>query len=155
MVKAERSLSLYTIEIRHNVESAHRFYAATSSPKCRNIHGHSWWITLTLAAPRLDEQGMVIEFGQVKKAWRDWLDTHIDHGIMLHAEDPMIGAIQSVEPGARVFSLPQDPTTENIAEYLFAQAERLMTALGVGDRVQVKQIHVQETHVNAATFSSS
>jgi 6-pyruvoyltetrahydropterin/6-carboxytetrahydropterin synthase len=143
---------LYTIEIRHNVESAHRFYAATSSSKCRNIHGHSWLITLTLAAPQLDNQGMVLEFGQIKRVWRDWLDTHVDHGIMLHSGDPMIAAIQSVEPDARIFALPQDPTTENVAEFLFHQAQALLEQLTVGNQVHVQQIHVQETHVNAATY---
>ena len=148
-------MSLYTIEIRHNVESAHRFYAATSSPKCRNIHGHSWQITLTLSAPRLDEQGMVIEFGQIKQVWRHWLDTDVDHGIMLHSGDPMIAAIQSVDPEARIFSLPQDPTTENIAEFLFQKAQALLTELALAHQVIVQQVHVQETHVNAATFSES
>ena len=143
---------MYTIEIRHNVESAHRFYAATSSSKCRNIHGHSWLITLTLAALQLDNQGMVVEFGQIKRVWRDWLDTHVDHGIMLHSGDPMIAAIQSVEPDARIFALPQDPTTENVAEFLFHQAQALLEQLAVGNQVHVQQIHVQETHVNAATY---
>lgn len=143
---------MYTIEIRHNVESAHRFYAATSSSKCRNIHGHSWLITLTLAAPQLDNQGMVVEFGQIKRVWRDWLDTHVDHGIMLHSGDPMIAAIQSVEPDVRIFTLPQDPTTENVAKFLFHQAQALLEQLTVGNQIHVQQVHVQETHVNAATY---
>ena len=95
---------------------------------------------------------MVLEFGQVKSVWRQWLDTSMDHGIWLHADDPMIQSLQSVEPEIRLLTLPYDPTTEKIAEFLFAQAERLLADLKIGDRVQVKQVHVQETHVNAATY---
>lgn len=145
---------MYTVEIQHNVESAHRFFAATSSPKCRNIHGHSWMITLVLKSSGLNEQGMVIEFGQIKTLWREWLDQSLDHGIMLHADDPMISAIRSIEPNSRIFTLPSDPTTEHIASFLHGQAQTLLETISLDHQVFVHQVHVQETHVNAATYSS-
>lgn len=144
---------MYTIEIRHNVESAHRFYQATSSPKCRHIHGHSWMITLALSAHTLNQDGMVIEFGQIKRLWRTWLDHHLDHTLMLHQDDPMVSAIQSVEADARLYLLPQDPTTEYLAAYLLQQAQTLLSKIAGGDRIQIESVHVQETHVNAATYS--
>ena len=74
-------------------------------------------VTLTLQSVDLDAQGMVIEFGQIKKLWREWLDDSLDHAVMLHAEDPMIAAIRSIEPEARIFELPGDPTTEHLAAF--------------------------------------
>lgn len=150
---------MYTIEIRHNIETAHRFYQATASPKCRHIHGHSWVVTLTLSAPQLNADGMVVEFGELKRRWRHWLDTHLDHALMLHQHDPMVAAIQSVESDARLYLFPHDPTTEHLAEFLVAQAQALLPEIGhdgqksVEDRgIRVQKIHVQETHVNAATY---
>ena len=151
---------MYTIEIKHNIESAHRFYRAMTSPKCRHIHGHSWVITLTLSAPKLNDDGMVMEFGTLKRRWRHWLDTHLDHALMLHHRDPMAHAIQSVESEARLFLFPHDPTTEHVAEFLMGQARRLILEIeqetlglnGRGSSIQVAKVHVQETHVNAASY---
>ena len=145
---------MYTVEIQHNIESAHRFFASTASPKCRNIHGHSWMITLVLKAPVLNEQGMVIEFGQIKKVWRQWLDENLDHALMLHDQDPMLSAIREIEPEARIFTFSGDPTTEHLAEYLYSQAQTLLSTLSLENSVIVQHIHVQETHVNAATYST-
>ena len=35
--------------------------------KCRDLHGHSWEVEVTLYADELDNNGMVADFGQVKE----------------------------------------------------------------------------------------
>jgi 6-pyruvoyltetrahydropterin/6-carboxytetrahydropterin synthase len=146
---------MYRIEIRHHIETAHRFFHAIASPKCRSIHGHSWLITLSLTAAELDDQGMVIEFGDLKQRWRTWLDTHLDHGILLNRKDPMVQAIRQVDEEVRIFLLPTDPTTETLAEFLFQQADHMLKEGGWSDRVQVERVHVQETQVNSAAYEPS
>lgn len=143
---------MYRLEIAHHTETAHRFYQANNSPKCRSIHGHQWRIILTLKAEKLDSQGMVIEFGQLKAAWRNWLDTHLDHALMLHQADPMVEAVRSVEPQARLFLTPEDPTTENIAQLLWEQAQIVLQSLDCEDTVQVERVRVEETRVNSAEY---
>lgn len=145
---------MYRLEIAHNAESAHRFFKANNSPKCRSIHGHRWQIILTLQAKSLDDQGMVLEFGKLKTAWRQWLDTHLDHALMLHQQDPMVAAVQAVEPDIRLFLTPADPTTENIAQLLFEQAQGVLQHLDCGNTVQVERVRVEETAVNSAEFIS-
>ncbi len=143
---------MYRLEIQHNLEAAHRFYLASSSPKCRSIHGHRWIVTLTLKAEKLDSQGMVVEFGQLKAVWRSWLDAHVDHTLMLHQDDPMVGAVRAVEPEVRLFLTPGDPTTENLARLLAEQAEVVLESLGCTDSVQVERLRLEETRVNAAEY---
>ncbi len=143
---------MYRLEIAHHTETAHRFFKAKNSPKCRSIHGHQWRIILTLKAENLDNQGMVIEFGALKAAWRTWLDTHLDHALMLHQSDPMVEAVRSVEPQARVFLTPTDPTTENIAQLLLEQAEIVLQSLNCENTVQVERVRVEETRVNSAEY---
>jgi 6-pyruvoyltetrahydropterin/6-carboxytetrahydropterin synthase len=142
---------MYRLEIRHNAEAAHRFYRADCSPKCQSIHGHSWGIILTLKAVKLNDQGMMIEFGQLKQAWRGWLDAHMDHALMLHQDDPVVPALRAIMPQMRLLLLPMDPTTENLAHWLTEQAQQVLQQIDcVG--VAVERVRLQETAVNLAEY---
>ncbi|NCJ07441.1 6-carboxytetrahydropterin synthase [Synechococcales cyanobacterium C] len=146
---------MYQLEITHNAEAAHRFFQASASPKCRSIHGHRWMITLMLRSEKLDDQGMVVEFGHLKRIWRSWLDAHLDHALMLNQADPMAAAIREIEPGSRLFLMSADPTTENIAQLLYEQAQLIVTALDCPSPVQVVGVRVEETQVNAVNYVNS
>lgn len=143
---------MFRLEIRHNLEMAHRFYQAENSPKCRSIHGHSWQIILTLRAPQLNPQAMVIEFGELKRVWRAWLNQHLDHALLLHEADPFVKLLQANDPDIRLFTLPTDPTTESLAEFLYHQAGRILTELNADPEIQVERIRIEETAVNSAEY---
>lgn len=145
--------ALHRIEIRHNFETAHRLAGRDAPVKCRSIHGHSWWVTVTLAGPALDRRGMLVEFGAFKKAWRGFLDDTLDHHLVLEDGDPLIAAIRSVDPAHRVRVLPRTPTTEVLAAWLFERAEEILGGLDdVAEGVRIEHVHVQETRVNAAGY---
>jgi len=60
--------------------------------KCRNLHGHRYKIVATCEGKILDqdgneENGMVIDFGNVKKYMMDWLDSVFDHGFVVYKND--------------------------------------------------------------------
>jgi len=144
---------MYTIDIGHNFETAHRLDSPDAPTKCVSIHGHSWWVTVTLAGPTLDADGMLVEFGAFKKAWRGWLDANVDHHLVLRRGDPMIDAVLGVYPESRLWVLDESPTTEVIARILFEEAERVLaTVRPSGMDVRVRRVHVQETRVNAASY---
>ena len=48
----------------------------------RGLVGETWLASVTLEG-ELDEQGMVCDFGIVKKKLREWLNTHIDHRLLI------------------------------------------------------------------------
>ena len=145
---------MYQIEIGHNFETAHRLSHPDAPHKCQSIHGHSWWVVVTLAGPSLDDAGMLVEFGRFKKIWRGWLDQHVDHHLAVCEGDPVAAAILSVQPDARILSLPFDPTTEQLARWLWQRAaEALQQAAPHRDDLHVARVHLQETRVNAASFS--
>ncbi len=143
---------MYSIQIQHNIESAHRFFQTHASQKCRSIHGHRWIITLTLGTLALNEQGMVLEFSELKTIWRTWLDTHLDHALLLNSADPMVAAVQTVEPSARLFLMATDPTTEHLAHLLHDQAQIVIAKLDPKGSVKVQCVRVEETQVNAAEY---
>lgn len=53
----------------------------------RGLVGETWLASITLEGD-LDDQGMVCDFGVVKKTVRDWLDTHIDHCLLVAGKHP-------------------------------------------------------------------
>lgn len=146
---------MHRVTITHNFETAHRLGHPDAPEKCRSIHGHSWWVTVTIEGPTLDELGMLVEFGRFKKIWRGFLDGEVDHHLAVRQGDPLAGAIRQVMPEARILELPFEPTTEQLARWLY---ERACVALdeAAGDEppegLRVAGVHLQETRVNAAEF---
>lgn len=128
-----------TIAVRHNIEVAHRLWQLPG--KCEAIHGHSMWVRLELHG-ELDERGLLagMDFGAVKRAYRQHLDTHFDHRLLLDADDPITA--QHL-PGLRVTA--GQPTTENIAKAIGDWAQSCYRCRGM--------VTVHETHVNAASWS--
>lgn len=146
---------MYTIRIRHNFETAHRLSEPGSPVKCMSIHGHSWWVTAIIEGPALGADGLLVEFGAFKSAWRRWLDDTLDHHLVLRQDDPMAPAIRGVDPNARLLLLPCNPTTEELAAWIWSRtAEILTTVAPPGIEVRLRSIELVETNVNAATFEA-
>ena len=88
--------------------------------KCRHLHGHNGRAIITLEGPRLDERGMLVDFGDIKREVQRWIDETIDHTMLLHRDDPVLPLLR--ERGERVFVMDDNPTAENIARLIFDQA---------------------------------
>jgi 6-pyruvoyltetrahydropterin/6-carboxytetrahydropterin synthase len=146
--------AVYRIEITHNFETAHRLSNPDAPTKCRSIHGHSWWATVTLAGPELDARGMLVEFGAFKKAWRGFLDDQVDHHLAVREGDPVAAAILSVQPDARVLQLPEDPSTEFFARWVHERTAEILARVDPSGLARVERVHIQETRVNAASYSA-
>jgi 6-pyruvoyltetrahydropterin/6-carboxytetrahydropterin synthase len=131
-----------TIQVRHNIEVAHRLSLLPG--KCEAIHGHSMWVELELAGD-IDSTGILagLDFGAVKRAFRGYLDSQFDHRLLLNENDDL--AYLDL-PGLR--TLPGDPTTELLARWIgqWAQAAFPFPQTPSG------LVTVRETHVNAATY---
>jgi len=85
--------------------------------KCRHLHGHNGRAVVTLEGPRLDERGMLVDFGEIKRKIQRWIDEEIDHNMLLCREDPLLPLLR--ERGERVFVMDENPTAENIARLIF------------------------------------
>jgi 6-pyruvoyltetrahydropterin/6-carboxytetrahydropterin synthase len=153
----------HAVTVRHNFETAHRLPHLHG--KCGNLHGHSWWAEVTVAAPDLSAAWTVVEFGAFKTRMRNWIDTRLDHGAMLGAQDPLANVL--IDTGSKVFVFGADwegspwPTVESVAHMLGVQAAEWLAAAGTLEAtptppapgVRVAQVRVTETAVNAATWT--
>ncbi|MGG0719570.1 6-carboxytetrahydropterin synthase QueD [Robertmurraya massiliosenegalensis] len=46
--------------------------------KCKNLHGHTYKVILGVSA-FVDEIGIVIDFGDLKKIWKEKIEVFLDH----------------------------------------------------------------------------
>lgn len=118
-------------------DAAHRVMQHES--KCRHLHGHRYTVEITVTAESLDALGRVIDFGTLKGELGGWIDEHLDHGAILNQDDDAVVTLCR-EQGWKVFTLPGNPTAENIARLIFDQARELF-----GDRCDVVNVRVRET----------
>lgn len=85
--------------------------------KCQHLHGHNARAVITLASRELDNRGMVEDFTEVKQLVWEWLDSEVDHTLLLHRDDPVLPVLQ--QAGERVMILDENPTAEVIARMIF------------------------------------
>ena len=55
----------------------------------RGVVGETWLANIELEG-ELDEQGMVVDFGNIKKIIRNWLDSTVDHKLLVPLNSPSL-----------------------------------------------------------------
>ena len=120
---------MYELKITAQFSAAHRldnFYG-----KCEALHGHNWKVEVFLLGDRLDEAGLLKDFGVVKAKTNEILN-EIDHKFLNEL------------PAFR----EQNPSSENLARYLY---ERLGEALN-SDGIKVSKVSVWESDTSCASY---
>jgi 6-pyruvoyltetrahydropterin/6-carboxytetrahydropterin synthase len=89
--------------------------------KCKFLHGHNGRAVISLEGEKLDERGMLVDFTDIKRTLRGWIDGALDHRMILHRDDPLLPLLKGLnEP---VYVIPHNPTAENIARLIFEYAQ--------------------------------
>ena len=90
--------------------------------KCRFLHGHNGTVEIELSASRLDRRGMVRDFSEIKAVLQAWIDTNLDHKMILCRDDPALAALRKLKEPLFVISV--NPTAENLAKLIYEEAKR-------------------------------
>lgn len=120
---------VYELKIITQFAAAHRlenFYG-----KCEALHGHNWKVEVLVTGERLDQAGLLLDFGLVKSRAQEVL-AELDHKYLNE-----LAAFQH-----------QNPSSENLARYLF---ERLGAVLN-GKGVRVSRVNVWESDTSCASY---
>lgn len=91
--------------------------------KCRYLHGHNGKLEIELSTKRLDRRGMVRDFDEIKQAIQRWIDTNLDHKMVLRRDDPVIPRLRQL--GEPLFVMATNPTAEALAKLIYDVAKRL------------------------------
>jgi len=116
------------------------------------LHGHSWAITLTFVAKEMDDNGFVIDFGDLHFL-RDWIDDNLDHATALKVDDPMrVECEQLQQQGLLKILWVQSASCEGIAQFLYHTFQPMIEQKTNG-RVRIQSLHLEEDAKNSATYS--
>ncbi len=111
-------------------ESAHALYGYDG--KCKNIHGHSYHLYVTVIGDPINDpddpkNGMVMDFGDLKRIVKKEIVIVFDHAVVLNQNSPHIELAKSIEDHShKIVLVPYQPTSENM---LFDFAERIKRQL--------------------------
>lgn len=136
---------MITVTRHIDISCGHRL---TGHPgKCANLHGHNYRISVTFSGP-LNEDGMVVDFGDIKLYFDHWLKSNWDHRFLIWDRDPDYGLLKDIDPSG-VVGVPFNPTAEAMAHYLMQNWDILLDDMRRDEKycneVQLTDVEVQET----------
>jgi 6-pyruvoyltetrahydropterin/6-carboxytetrahydropterin synthase len=111
---------------RLEFDSGHRI--PNHESRCRHLHGHRYALEVTLAGDVIRahgdaQEGMVMDFGQVKAiAERELVDAW-DHAFLVWREDAAVIEFLATIPDHRTVVFEAPPTAEHLAEAAFRLLE--------------------------------
>lgn len=123
------SRKVFEVKVVSSFAAAHNL--VNFRGKCENLHGHNWKVEVVLRGAHLEDNGILLDFGEVKKATRETLE-ELDHKYL--NELP--------------FFKSENPSSENIARFLF---DRLSEKLNTDDR-RLYKVSAWESADACATY---
>ncbi len=121
--------AIYEVKILSDFAAAHNL--ENFRGKCENLHGHNWKVEVVLRGKKLDESGILLDFGELKALTRQIL-SELDHRYLNDIP----------------FFRDKNPSSENIARFLF---QRLSERLD-GDDLWLYRVSAWESADACATF---
>lgn len=87
---------------------------------CKHPHGHNALVEVDVRTDSLDGRNMVVDFSDIKRIVKGWIDRELDHKMILRHDDPLVKPLQAL--GEPIYILDSNPTVERIARLIFDQA---------------------------------
>jgi 6-pyruvoyltetrahydropterin/6-carboxytetrahydropterin synthase len=120
---------MYEVTIIKSFSAAHLL--AQIGGKCEELHGHNFKVEVTVAAPDLNESGLMIDFRDVKK-WLDSILEDLDHRTLNDLPE----------------FTDKNPSAENVAQYIARRLEPLVQQA----QVKVARVKIWESENAAVTY---
>ena len=120
---------MYELAIKTAFSAAHslRDYEGP----CSNVHGHNWIVEVIARGKRLEPNGMLVDFGDIKQATSEVL-SRFDHS-----------NLNEVPPFDR-----ENPTSENLARWIYEKVgERVNT-----ENLAITRVNVREAETSCASY---
>lgn len=135
------------ITTRLEFDAGHRIPDHKS--QCRNLHGHRYAIEITLSGDIIQqdhasENGMVMDFSDVKKIARETVVDVWDHAFIVYEGDQVVLDFLNSLPNHKTVIFPTIPTAENMA----SEAFRLLKAQYkdiYGNHLTLERVRLYET----------
>ena len=103
---------MYELKIISHFAAAHQLRSLKGG--CENLHGHNWRIEVSVCGGKLGEDGLLMDFREIKRATAKVMD-ELDHKFLNE-----LPAFETLEP-----------SSENIARHIFESISRSLNIPGV------------------------
>jgi 6-pyruvoyltetrahydropterin/6-carboxytetrahydropterin synthase len=87
---------------------------------CKHPHGHNAVVEVDVRTDELDGRNMVVDFSDIKRVIKGWIDRELDHKMILRHDDPLVEPLEKL--GEPIFKLESNPTVERICKLIFDMA---------------------------------
>ena len=124
---------MFELKVKTRFAGAHQLTMV--GQKCENLHGHNWHVEVCVTGEKLNSAGVLVDFGDIKKAVRQVVDGELDHKFLNELE---------------IFKDVQ-PTSERIAVYI-AQRVQSLISKGIDKDVRVSKVMAWESDDACATY---
>ena len=144
------------ITTRLEFDAGHRIPHHKS--QCRNLHGHRYAIEITLSgdiilADNASENGMVMDFSDVKQIARLSVVDVWDHAFLVFKEDSEVLNLLNTLPNHKTVIFPTVPTAENMAAEAFKILKNQYHDT-YGNHLTLERVRLYETPNSWADASS-
>ena len=91
---------------------------------CKGLHGHRYKAEICVSGDLVSEsgtseEGMVIDFADIKKISKKFIQEKLDHAFMAWEKDKELINFFNNSEGHKAVIVPFPPTAENVAAYIF------------------------------------
>ena len=91
---------------------------------CKGLHGHRYKAEICVEGNLIEEkgaseEGMVIDFADIKKVAQKFIQEELDHAFMVWVRDHELLEFFKSSQGHKPVIVPFTPTAENVAAYIF------------------------------------
>lgn len=124
--------------------------------KCKNVHGHSYKLEVTVIGSPINDtnhtkNGMVIDFGDLKKIVNKEIVDEFDHATVFNKNTPHVDlATEMQNRGHNVILVNYQPTSENM---VIDFAEKISVKLP--SHIKLHSLKLQETDTSFAQWFAS
>ena len=99
---------------------------------CKGLHGHRYKAEICVEGKLIEEkgaseEGMVIDFADIKKVAQKFIQEELDHAFMVWDRDHELLEFFKSSQGHKPVIVPFTPTAENVAAYIFKELQDKFT----------------------------
>lgn len=128
-------------------DAGHRI--STHNSQCRHLHGHRYVIEITLSGNIIadegtPQQGMVMDFSEVKRIAQSVLVDQWDHAFLVYAQDIMVVEFLKTLENHKTVVLGVQPTAENLATIAFEILDQAYHDI-YGNDLRLEHVRLYET----------
>ena len=142
---------MYRIRKKFKFEYAHQLYSSFSEPCSETIHGHSAILELYFVSEKLDDDGMVVDFGQISSVIKGYVNSW-DHALVMHKLADSTYLHELSLNNSKMIILDVNPTAEAMAEIMFNEMDKRFNKELPDRQFALEKVRLHETRSGYAEY---